>query len=392
MSEIFEQAKLLKSWGVKHRRYLHQHPELSLKEKETSIYCQNVMKSLGYDIKNSWGFGFTADLIVDPHKQTIALRTDIDALPIQEQNSHEFVSKNNNVGHMCGHDMHMAIALTTAKLLSEKQRQLAYNVRFIFQPSEELPPGGALGMIEAGCLQGVSEVYGLHNDPGTPIGKIRTKIGTLLAASDNFECEIQGRGCHAARPQDGLDPIYAAAAVVTDWQSIISRKLNPVHPAVISVTQFHAGQIYNIIPDHARLLGTIRSFDPRDRELIPKLMQISFSTWKQLGYKFDYKWIKGYDSVINHKSGVDRVVRAASTFLQTDNIDENTESVGWGEDFAYYLQHCPGAFYFLGSGNMAKGIVEPLHSSRFDADEDAIPIGVAIMATLVLQSSNNVLP
>lgn len=382
MENILEQAKALKNWSVAHRRHLHQNPELSLQEQATAQYCQQVLKELGYEIKSSWGFGFTADLQKAPGQPLVALRADMDALPIQEKNTHEFISKSSGKMHACGHDGHMTIVLTAAKILADQSRPI--NVRLIFQPSEETPPGGAPGMIAEGCLAGVSEVYGLHNDPGTTVGQVRVCPGAILAAGDRFDLTIRGRGGHAAKPHDSLDPVIAGSQLITLWQSIISRRINPVHPAVLSVTQFKAGDVFNVIPDTAFLAGTVRSFWPEDRELIQRQMEIALQNLSQLGYQTEFKYTRGYDAVINHKSGVERVIKAATAILGAENVDGATSPESWAEDFSYYLQQKPGAFYLLGSGNPQKNITASLHSSIYDMDEDVLVYGAAIMSAIVL--------
>jgi amidohydrolase len=376
----------LKPWTVEHRRHIHRNPELSLTEEQTAAYCQKVLRDLGYDVKPSWGFGFTADLAVTGAKHRVALRADMDALPIQEQNKHAFVSTRAGVAHMCGHDTHMAIAMTAAKLIAERRDALKSSVRFLFQPSEETPPGGAIGMIAYGCLADCDEVYGLHNDPGTPVGKVRLRAGAMTATADRFSLTIKGKGCHAARPQDGLDPVPAAAGVVLEWQTLVSRRLDPVHPAVVSVTQIHAGTTFNIIPDEAVIGGTVRTFFGADRDMIEKLMRASLVGLEARGYRCEFTYLRGYDSIVNHESGVRRVADAAGAVLGAENVDPATDPVAWGEDFSYYLQHKPGAFFFLGSGNAKLGVTEPLHSPRFDVDEDCMPIGAAIMTELVLRA------
>lgn len=365
------------------RRHLHQYPELSLKEQTTSEYCQGQLKELGYHINASFGFGFCADLIIDNSLPMVALRADMDALPIQEKNSHDYVSKHDHVAHMCGHDAHMTIALIAAELIKSSASELKCNVRFLFQPSEETPPGGALGMIAKGALDGVDEVFGLHNDPGLEVGTIRTRAGGFLAAADCFEVVIQGRGGHAARPHKTLDPVYVGAELITQWQSIISRQIDPAHCAVLSVTQFHAGDIFNVIPDNAILSGTVRTFFPEDRNLIQQSIEDSFSTYQKTGFHLTLNYQRGYDAVVNHTSGVKRVAKAAAKVVGNNQVITDTDPVGWGEDFCYFLQKCSGAFYLLGSGNNTKGITQDLHSSQFDIDESCLAIGAAIMAQLV---------
>jgi amidohydrolase len=383
MYNLLEKARDLADWSVSHRRHLHRFPELSLQEKNTSAYCQKVLMDLGYLIQPSWGYGFTADLISDPSKKTIAWRADMDALPIQEKNTHDFVSQNPSCAHVCGHDGHMSIALTAARILAEMPQPLPVNVRFIFQPSEETPPGGAIGMIQNGCLQGVDEVYGLHNDPGTLVGKLRLKPGPIFAAGDRFDLVIRGRGGHAARPHEGLDPVIAAAQLITNWQSIVARRINPTHPAVLSVTQLKAGDVFNVIPDQVFLAGTVRTFSADDRRIIRELMEISCENLTRQNYQTEFKYTVGYDAVINTPLGVEQVVKAAIAILGHENVDSATEPVGMAEDFAYYLQHRPGAFFLLGSGNPEKGISESLHSARYDMDETALTYGAAVAAAIV---------
>jgi len=384
-SLLKEQARGIKDWSVAHRRCIHMNPELSLHEENTSSYCKAVMRELGYTINDSWGYGFTADLDApNPDAKRFAIRCDMDALPLTELNRHDFVSKTPGAAHMCGHDAHMTIAMTAARLIAESRDAMKRHVRLLFQPSEELPPGGAKGMIEQGCLDGVDEVYGLHNDPITPVGTIRTRVGPLTAAADRFSLKIEGVGCHAAKPQEGLDPIIAASGLVMEWQTLVARRIDPIHAAVLSVTRFHAGTTFNIIPDSAELVGTVRTFFEADRQLIEALMRASLTGLEARGYRCELDYMRGYDSIVNHGIGVERVGKAASAVLGEENVSTATDPAGWGEDFAFYLQQRPGAFYFLGSGNSAKGITEPLHSARFDIDEDCLPLGAAIMAELIL--------
>jgi len=368
----------MRQWLSNHRRHLHQYPELSLKEARTSQYCQEILKQLGYTIKPSWGHGFTADKFFSKEAKTLAFRADMDALPIQEENTHDYCSKHANIAHMCGHDSHMAIALGTAKIFAEKPPQV--NVRFLFQPCEETPPGGALGMIEHGCLDGVDEVYGLHNDPGTPVGTIKTRVGHLMAYADRFELTVTGKGCHAARPQDGLDPIAASCELVSQWQRIVSRFIDPTHPAVVTVGAIHGGDTFNVIPRLVNLKGTVRTFHAENRQKIEHLLETSLTTLQQQGFSTGFYYTKGYDAVINHAIGVQRLAQAAVGILDNENIITNCAPQAWGEDFTYYLQHRPGAFFFLGSGN--DEINQPLHSPLFDIDEKCLEIGAKIMAQI----------
>ncbi len=382
--DYLSKAKAIFDQSQKHRRHLHQFPELSLNESDTSQYCQQIMRDFGFDVKPCWEYGFVADMIFDDSKPLFAWRADMDALPIQELNTHNYVSKNDGVAHMCGHDSHMTVALTTAQLISElKDQWQGNNVRFIFQPCEELPPGGAPGMIEKGCLDGVEQVYGLHNNPEFEVGHVVTRPGPFLAAADTFTLTITGKGGHAARPHDTLDPVYVAAQLITGWQSLVSRKINPSHSAVLSVTQCQAGNTYNVIPEQAVLAGTVRTYDTEERDLIVNAIKDSFVPFERQGYTFQFDFVDGYDAVVNHAVGVERVAQAAQSVVSESQINTQCEPYGFGEDFCYYLQHKPGAFFMLGSGNKAEGICNPLHSAKFDIDENYLPIGAAIACELL---------
>lgn len=372
-------ALALFDWTVAHRRHLHAHPERSWQERDTSRRCREVVEALGYAITEGPGTGFWADLTVPGASRRVALRADMDALPMDEQPQVEFASTRPGAAHMCGHDGHMAMVLTAARLLAERRDTLPAHVRLVFQPSEEAPPGGALAMIEAGCLHGVDEIYGQHNDPGTEVGTLRLRPGPMMACADRFDVRIVGRGCHAARPQDGLDPIIAAVQWVQAAQQLVSRQQDPAHPAVLSVTQVHAGTAHNVVPDEATLCGTVRAFRPADRDRLERGIHLLGQQAELLGYQVETTYLRGYDPVINHPSGVARVMAAAERVLGPGNADADTDPTGWGEDFAYYLQHVPGAFFFLGSG--APGH-EPLHSPRFVLDERCLPLGAAMLAEL----------
>lgn len=386
MSQFYALAKQYHNQSITLRRHLHQHPELSLKEQATSEYCQRHLQQLGYTIRPCWQCGFVADLVIDADKPFVAWRADMDALPIQECNQHDFVSKHDGVAHMCGHDSHMAVALTAATILAEKKAVLKHNIRFVFQPCEETPPGGALGMIDKGCLDKVDAIYGLHNQPELPCGSIHTRVGGFLAGADVFSLQITGQGGHAARPHANLDPIIVAAQLISNWQGILTRRIAPDHTAVLSVTQCNAGNTFNVIPDNALLGGTVRYYDKADRDLIESCMRSYCEPYKAMGYRFEWDYNQGYDPVINHAAGVAAVEDCARRFVSDEMINCNCEPLGFGEDFCYYLQRVPGAYFLLGSGNVDKGIVQPLHSSCFDIDEDCLTVGVAMACELLTQA------
>ncbi|MCA8911375.1 MAG: amidohydrolase [Planctomycetes bacterium] len=384
-TDLLNAAKEMQEWLTTQRRTLHMVPELSLHEFKTSEHCAQQLTELGLKVTRLWGEGFIADLDAPNGKGRVALRADMDALPITELNDIPYRSTHDGVAHMCGHDTHMTIAMGTAKLLSARKDKLTRSVRFIFQPSEELPPGGALGLIEKGCLEAVDEVYGLHNNPQMETGTVATAVGAITAAADIFEIALVGRGGHASRPHEALDPIPATAELVGMLQTLVSRRTQPGKPAVVSVTKFSAGTTHNIIPDRAELMGTVRTYEESVRaRIIEEMERMTAAVAQAHGLKHEFKYTRGYDSIVNHESGVQAVAEAASEVVGKGNVNTNFEPQTWGEDFAYYLQHKPGAFFLLGSGNSSKGITEPLHSARFNVDESCLPLGVAVMARLAL--------
>jgi amidohydrolase len=385
--QLLDTANTLKDWMVQARRTLHMMPELSLNEFKTGEYLAAELEKIGCKVtRNLWGEGLIADIDVPGAAGRIALRADMDALPIQELNDIPYRSKHDGVAHMCGHDTHMAVALGTARILAERRDSLRRSVRFILQPSEELPPGGALGMIENGALDGVDEVFGLHNQPLLEVGRVSTRVGPLTAAADIFEITLTGRGGHAAKPHEALDPIPATAALVTQLQTLVSRQISPANQAVLSVTRMRAGTTHNIIPDQADLMGTVRTFEPADRDLLEAgLSRMAQAVAEAHGLRAEVKYTRGYDSIVNHADSVQKFAAAARELLGAEAVDTEYEAQTWGEDFAYYLQHRPGAFFLLGSGNRQAGITKPLHSARYNVDENCLTIGAAIMAKLAME-------
>ncbi|MCB9895497.1 MAG: amidohydrolase [Planctomycetes bacterium] len=383
--ELLTAAEGIQDWLTTQRRTLHMMPELSLHEFKTSEHCANEMSKLGLKVSKLWGEGFVADLDAPNGKGRVALRADMDALPITELNDIPYRSRHDGVAHMCGHDTHMTVLMGAARLLTERKDKLTRSVRFIFQPSEELPPGGAPGMIDKGCLDGVDEVYGLHNYPQIEVGRISTRVGPMTAAADIFEIKLIGRGGHASRPHDTLDPIPAAAELTGMLQTLVARRVQPGKAAVVSVTKLKAGTTHNIIPDEAELMGTVRTYEEPVRALIiAEMERMANAVAAAHGLKLHFHYIRGYDSIINHEAGVSAVARAATEVVGDANVSTDFEQQTWGEDFAYYLQNRPGAFFLLGSGNKAKGITEPVHSARFNVDERCLAIGTAVMSRLAL--------
>ncbi|MCF6229109.1 MAG: amidohydrolase, partial [Planctomycetes bacterium] len=331
-------AQAIQDWLTEKRRTLHMMPELSLHEFKTAEYVALEFEKLGLKVtRNLWGEGFIADLEAPNAAGRVALRADMDALAIQELNDIPYRSKHDGIAHMCGHDTHMAIALGSARVLSENKSALTRSVRFLLQPSEELPPGGALGLIENGCLKDVDEVYGLHNQPLLQAGKIATCVGPLTATADLFTIQLHGKGGHAARPHLTLDPIPAGAALISSLQTIISRGTAANQSAVLSVTRITSGTTHNIVPDLCELEGTVRTFSAADRERIESSMERMVKGVAEAhGLRGELKYLRGYDSIVNHESGVAAVSKAACAVLGQENVNTEYPAQTWGEDFSYY--------------------------------------------------------
>jgi amidohydrolase len=381
--ELLQTAQSMQEWLTQQRRTLHMMPELSLHEFKTSEHCASELSKLGLKPRKVWGEGLVADIDGPNASGRIALRADMDALPIQELNDIPYRSKHDGVAHMCGHDTHMTVLLGAARVLAGMRDKLKRNVRLLFQPCEESPPGGAPGMIENGCLDDVDEVYGLHNLPTLEVGKVATCAGPMTAAADIFEITLTGRGGHASRPQDAIDPIPAAAELVGMLQTLVARRVAPFEQAVVSVTKLKAGTTHNIIPDDAELVGTVRTYEePVRARIIDEMGRMVAGVAQAHGLKHEYKYLRGYDSIVNHASGAEAVCKAAAEVVGAENVNGKYEKQTWGEDFAYYLQKKPGAFFLIGSGNRENGITNPLHSARFNVDERCLSVGVAIMAKL----------
>ena len=370
-------------WGVQHRRELHKIPELGREEHKTSAYCQEVMQSLGYEVKPSFSTGFTADLRVGSHLKTVAFRTDIDALPAQELSDEEFCSTHNGVAHLCGHDVHMAIALTAAKFMVEHSEDLKFNIRFLFQPSEEMFRGGAKGMIEMGCLEGVDEVYGLHNDPTKETGEIHFCEGPISSNGDSFDIRIKGVSAHASTPDKGLDAIRESARLITEFNSIVANNCSPMQPALISVGTLKAGEASNIIATSAEMSGSVRSFDDHTQQTMLRRINETLEESRRRGFGAEIE-TRGYPAIINEKAGYDRLLIAAQQVMDKDKVITNCKPMAGSEDFSYFTREKQGAFFFLGSGNKSKGISSPIHSNPFTVDEECIAWGATVFTSLVL--------
>ena len=372
---------LMKKW----RRHFHQYPERSFQERETSEKVAGYLKSLNLEVKTGvGGYGVTGFLKGKGEGPTVALRADMDALPIQDEKTCEYRSTVPGVMHACGHDGHMAMLMGAAALLSELREELRGNVLFLFQPAEELVPGGAKAMIEAGVLEGVDVIYGAHLWTPLPLGTVGSRPGVLMAAADAFRIEIKGRGGHAGLPHESVDAVQIAAHLVVHLQSIISREVNPLEPAVISVGMIQAGQTFNVIAEHCRLEGTVRTFNEEVRRLIVRRMkEVTESTCRMYGAdcEFYYEW--GYPAVSNESRPARELMDEARKIDGVSCVKE-MEPLMAGEDFSYYLKERPGAFCFIGAGN-EQDFRYPHHHPMFDFDERAMKIGVELFMRLALR-------
>jgi amidohydrolase len=355
------------------RRDFHQYPELSFKEEQTSKKVAEYLRACGLKVREQVnGYGVTADLMVDEAEPMIAFRADMDALPIQEETGLPFASKIPGVMHACGHDGHTAILLGVAKLLSFQRERLKGNVRFIFQPAEEINPGGAKGMIQEGVLEGVEAIFGLHLWSELPSGTFRTCYGPMMAAADRFIIEIEGQGGHGGMPHKTIDSIVLASHLVMASQQIISRQIDPLEAGVITFGKFSSGTAFNIIANKAVLEGTVRSFLPEIRETLhKKLKELTTGFANIYGAKIHLDYQYGYPPVENHKNEVDFILETAAKVFGRNNTGIMKPNMA-GEDFSYYLKEIPGAFCFVGA-QVPNKPVYPHHHPRFQIDESVLP-------------------
>ncbi|EJS70512.1 MULTISPECIES: M20 peptidase aminoacylase family protein [Bacillus] len=357
------------------RRNLHEHPELSYEEFETTKTIKNWLEEKNITIINSsLETGVIAEISGNNSGPIIAIRADIDALPIQEETNLPYASKIPGKMHACGHDFHTAAIIGAAYLLKEKESSLSGTVRFIFQPAEE-SSNGACKVIEAGHLHGVQAIFGMHNKPDLPVGTIGIKDGPLMAGVDRFEIEIHGVGTHAAVPDAGVDPIVASSQIVMALQTIVSRNISSSHNVVVSVTNIHSGNTWNVIPEKATLEGTVRTFQTETREKIPALMKrIIQGVSDALGVKTEFRFYAGPPAVQNDTSLTNLSSQVAEKMNL--NIISPTPSMA-GEDFSFYQQEIPGSFVFMGTSG-----THEWHHPAFTVDEQALPISAEYFALL----------
>jgi amidohydrolase len=371
---------------VEWRRHLHANPELSFDEHQTSAYIAETLESFGIDVSRPTPTSVIGRLNAGK-RPAVALRADIDALPITEETNLAYASTIQGRMHACGHDGHTAILLGVAALFAGQRDDLPGEVRFIFQHAEEKPPGGANELISLGAVADIDCVLGLHLWSGVPAGKVAVPIGPCMAAADMFSIEIEGSGGHAALPQDCIDPIAIGAQVITHLQHLVARSVDPVKAAVVSATQFHGGSADNVIPNHAEIRGTIRAFDQDVRDaLATAIDRTAQGVVEAHGARHLFHLDRGYGPVVNDSNTAALVARAVEEALGADTLTDMAPIMG-GDDFSAYQLEVPGCYFFVGVRNEALEAVYPHHHPRFAIDEDALEVGYKALshaAALVL--------
>ena len=367
------------------RHHLHANPELSYQEFETSKFVQQKLREFGIPFETKATTGIVGLLKGKyPGKKTIALRADMDALPIKEENDIDYKSKHEGIMHACGHDVHTTCLLGAAKILNELRNEWEGTIKLIFQPGEEKNPGGASIMIKEGVLGNPKPeaIFGLHVNPQLEIGRLSFRGGQVMASADELYFTIKGKGGHAASPQTSIDPILIASHLIIALQQVISRNRDPFDPSVLSITAINGGTTTNVIPDEVKLMGTFRAMNEDWRR---KAHELIARTTKELvhsmGGKVDLHIDKGYPAVYNNEPLNEKAKSLAEQFMGKENIEETEIRMG-AEDFGYYSQLIPGCFYRLGTGNKQKSIHAGVHTPHFNIDENAIEIGVGMMAWL----------
>ena len=373
---------------VEIRRYIHKNPELSFKEHKTSAYIKSIL--------TGWGISFTEDIadtgIVvllegnNPSSKTLALRADFDALPITEENEIDYCSVNKGVMHACGHDAHTASLLGVVKILNNLKQEWEGSVKFIFQPAEEMLPGGAQQMIKEGVLENpkVEKMLGQHVFPDLEVGKVGFRPGKYMASTDELHITIKGKGGHAALPQKYNSPLLAAAKLITDLDiSFIKEK---DRPSVLAIGFIEGLGSTNVIPEQVKLKGTLRAMDEQFRALAhDKMLTISNAIAQAYNLEIDFDIRKGYPCLVNDEALTKKSIAFAKQYLGEDNVIDLPIRMT-AEDFSYYSHEVPSIFYRLGTANKSKGITHGLHTSRFNIDEKSLKIGMGLMAYLAIKN------
>jgi amidohydrolase len=396
MSELVQKIKELAESNFEEvkniRRHLHMNPELSFQEFETAKFIEEKLKEFGIgNIQRVAETGITFCLKGKNDGKTIALRADIDALPILEANDVPYRSKNEGVMHACGHDVHTASLLGVAKILSTLKNEWSGTIKFIFQLAEEKSPGGASILIKEGILKNPKpdQILGQHVMPFIDAGKVGFRKGKYMASADEIYLKVIGKGGHAAAPENFIDPIAIASQIIVSLQQIVSRFANPKMPTVLSFGKIEGGTTTNIIPEEVKVEGTFRTFDEKWRkDALDKIKNIAESIAASMGGSCEVRFAAGYPFLVNEDNYTERNIAAAKSYLGEDKVEELDLWMA-SEDFASYSQLVDACFYRLGTRNEKKGITSGVHTPTFDIDENALKIGMGLMAYLALNELNS---
>lgn len=382
-NQLFEKLTTAFEDMVVIRRHLHMNPELSFQEEKTAQYIVDFYNELGIEVRSKvGGNGVVARVKGGKPGKTVALRADFDALPIQDEKDVPYKSTVPGVMHACGHDGHTAALLQLAKAFHELHENLSGEYVFIHQHAEELAPGGAIAMIEDGCLDGVDVIFGTHLWSKTPTGTVEYLVGPVMAAADMFEITIQGAGGHGANPHETKDAIVIGSQLVTNLQQIVSRRVNPIESAVLSIGAFVADNAFNVIADTASLRGTVRTFTKEIRDLMEnEIKRVIEGTALANDCTIDISYTRGYPAVVNHEKETLFLKNIAQEVIGEDNVSETAPHMG-GEDFAYYLEKVPGTFFFTGAQPETP---YPHHHPKFDFDEEAMLLAAKVLGTAALR-------
>lgn len=392
--DLLQKAHDLSAQIVEYRRTIHQHPELSYQEHETSAFVAARLGEMsGLEVKDRvFGTGVVGLLRGKHEGRTVALRADIDALPVDEANDVAYKSIFEHRMHACGHDGHIAMLLGVARILSSVRDSMAGNVKFIFQPAEEVPPeGGAKGMIAEGVLDNppVDAIFAAHIWPDIPVGEVALKDGPIMAEADRFELILRGKGGHAAFPDRVVDTMLMSSQVVVALHTLVSRRIDPLKPVVLSICKCNGGTAYNILPDEVKLEGTTRYFKSGLGKLLQKEMeQIVQGICQCYRGSYELNYEHGFLPVINDPAMTLLVAKSAGEVLGENMVHWVEVPSMTGEDFSFFLEKVPGCYFWLGTGNPAKGIDGPLHSSKYQLDEDVLSLGTAVLAQIAIDFLN----
>ncbi|PLZ06209.1 M20 family metallopeptidase [Fischerella thermalis] len=382
LSRIKDLATTIAPRLIEIRRHIHSHPELSGQEYQTAAFVAGVLSSSGLHVQEGVGkTGVIGELQgTGEDKRILAIRTDMDALPIQERSGLEFASRIEGIMHACGHDVHTTVGLGTAMILAQIAEEISGKVRFLFQPAEEIAQG-ASWMVADGAMDQVSGILGVHVFPSIPAGSIGVRYGALTAAADDLEIIIMGESGHGARPHEAIDAIWIASQVITTLQQAISRTQNPLRPVVLSIGKINGGRAPNIIADKVQLLGTVRSLHPETRANLPNWIErIVASVCNSYGAKYQVNYRQGIPSVQNDYFLTQLLQSSAEEAWGSDRVQVLPEPSLGAEDFSVYLERSPGSMFRLGVGFKDRVINYPLHHPQFEIDESAIVTGVVTMA------------